>query len=56
LNEFICKYCMRFDCKEKGGNIKPCPVDRGEEMFPADFEESYKRFSDWVKTKENLEG
>lgn len=27
----ICKWCMRFDCKEKGGDKRQCPVDRHEE-------------------------
>ena len=22
----ICQWCMRYDCKEKGGNIKQCPA------------------------------
>lgn len=26
----ICKWCMRYDCKEKGGPVEQCPVDRNE--------------------------
>ena len=26
----ICKWCMRYDCEEKGGSRKQCPIDRNE--------------------------
>ena len=54
--QWACKYCMRFDCAEKGGPVEKCPADRGEEVRTEHMELSYKRFKDWTKTKDHLEG
>jgi hypothetical protein len=26
----LCQWCMRYDCKEKGGIREQCPIDRNE--------------------------
>ncbi len=26
----LCRWCMRHDCKEKGGTRVQCPIDRNE--------------------------
>ena len=26
----LCQWCLRYDCAEKGGEVKRCPVDRDE--------------------------
>ncbi len=33
----LCKWCKRYDCEEKGGDVKRCPVDRDEPIAVEDM-------------------
>jgi hypothetical protein len=38
----LCKWCMRYDCTEKGGKKKPCAVERKEDPDDETFKATIK--------------